>query len=299
MAALQGNVVLLTGASGEIGAEVARRLAADGAHLALSARRKERLAALADEITASGATRPLVLAADLAERGAAASLASRALEALGKIDIVINNAGASMQGLTWLVGDRDEARQVLETNLWSPLALIAALAPAMVERGRGAIVNVGSMVRVAPFPHLGHYAASRAALALATEVMHMELGQRGIRVVEVSLGPVDTPAATENRSLAGADAWLDGRPGLGKVSSAAGAIVEAASGSTEGVTFYPRSLRWPHRLPGLGRRYARRMARGADLRDEAIRLGGSTGDPELRSLRDRWETESAQPVRAR
>ncbi|MBW3672245.1 MAG: SDR family NAD(P)-dependent oxidoreductase, partial [Acidobacteria bacterium] len=82
-----------------------------------------------------------------------------------------NNAGTGVQGLTWMVGDRDEAREVLETNLWSPLALIAALAPRMVERGRGTIVNVGSMARVSPFPHLGHYAASRAALALATEVM--------------------------------------------------------------------------------------------------------------------------------
>src|SRR4051794_36059161 len=292
---MEGKTVLLTGASGAIGSEVARKLAARGARLVLSARRVEQLEQLAGELAKAGASRPVVAPADLSRRGAAAELAAE----VGDVDALINNAGASMQGLSWVVGDRDEARQVLETNLWSPLALIAALAPAMVERGRGAIVNVGSMVRVAPFPHLGHYAASRAALALATEVMHMELGQRGIRVVEVSLGPVDTPAATENRSLAGADAWLDGRPGLGKVSSAAGAIVEAASGSTEGVTFYPRSLRWPHRLPGLGRRYARRMARGADLRDEAIRLGGSTGDPELRSLRDRWETESAQPVRAR
>lgn len=290
MGKLQGRAVLLTGASGAIGAEVARRLAGEGAHVALSARRAERLAALADEIAAAGAMKPVALAADLAERGAAAGLAARALEALGEVDIVINNAGASMQGLSWLVGDRDEARQVFETNLWSPLALIAELAPHMVERGEGAIVNVGSMARVSPFPHLGHYAASRAGLALATEVLEMELGPRGIRVLEVALGPVDTPASSENRRLAGADGWLDGRPGLGKVSAAAAAIVDAAAGTGEGVTFYPRVLRWPHRLPGLGRRYARRMARRADVRDEAIRFGGSSGDPELRSLRERWET---------
>src|SRR3954469_15413055 len=103
---LQGKVVLLTGASGAIGAEVARRLAGQGARLALSARRAERLVALADEIAASGATQPLVLAADLAEHGAAAGLAARALDGLGEVDVVINNAGASVQGLAWLVGDR-------------------------------------------------------------------------------------------------------------------------------------------------------------------------------------------------
>jgi uncharacterized protein len=290
MTRLEGKTVLITGASGAIGSEVARRLGASGARVALSARREERLAALADDIAATGATRPVVLPADLGRRGEAAGLADRALEALGGVDVLVNNAGASLQGLAWIVGDRDEAREVLETNLWSPFALIAGLAPRMVERGHGVIVNVGSMVRVSPFPHLGHYAASRAALALATEVLQMELGPRGIAVREVALGPVDTPASRENRVLAGADRWLDGRPGLGRVASAAGAIVAAADGDAARVVFYPRVLRWPHRLPGLGRRYARRMARHADVRDETVRFGGSTGDPVLRALREGGET---------
>jgi short-subunit dehydrogenase len=281
--------VLITGASGGIGAEVARTLAAQGARLALSARREQRLAALADEIAATGVERPAVLPADLGERGQATGVGERALEALGHVDVLINNAGASMQGLTWVAGDRDHAREVLETNLWSPLALAAALVPQMLERGRGAIVNVGSMVRVAPFPHLGHYAASRAALATATQVLQMELGPRGVRVVEVALGPVDSPASRENRVLKGADRWLDGRPGLSSVEAAARAIVGAAGGEVQGVLFHPRALRWPHRLPALGRHYARRMARGADLEDETVRFGGSSGHAELRVLRERWE----------
>ena len=286
MATLEGRAVLITGASGAIGAEAARRLGAAGARLALSARREERLSAVAEEIAGTGATRPVVLAADLGRRGEAARLANRALEALGDVDVLVNNAGASLQGLSWVVGDRDEARAVVETNLWSPLALVAALTPSMVERGDGAIVNVGSMARVSPFPHLGHYAASRAALALSTEVLGMELRPRGIRVVEVALGPVDTPSSRENRVLAGADRWLDGRPGVGDVPSAAEAIVAAARGDAGSVVFYPRVLRWPHRLPGLGRRYARRMARHADLHDETVRVGGSAGDPELRALHE-------------
>jgi short-subunit dehydrogenase len=293
----QGKAVLITGASGAIGAEVVRQLARRGARLAISARREDLLDSLADEVAAGGGTRPAVLTADLGRRGQAAWLAERALETLGTVDVLINNAGASIQGLTWIAGERDEARQVLETNLWSPLALVAALAPQMVARGEGAIVNVGSMVQVSPFPHLGHYAASRAGLALATQVLQQELGPRGVRVVEVALGPVDTPSSQENRLLKGADRWLDGRPGLGRIDAAAEAIATAVTGSAEGVVFYPRVLRWAHRIPGLGRRYARRMARGADVEDETVRVGGSTGDSRLRNLREQWQPPEGAGVR--
>ena len=263
---MDGKAVLLTGASGAIGSEVARQLAGRGARLVLSARRVERLERLADEL-AESAPRPRVAPADLSRPGAAAALAAEA----GDVDVLINNAGASIQGLSWVVGDRDEARAVLETNLWSPLALTAALAPAMVRRGQGAIVNVGSMARVSPFPHLGVYSASRAALSTVTEVLDMELGPHGVQVVEVALGPVDTPASQENRVLAGAERWLDGRPGIGDVGAAAEAIVAAADGRARGVAFYPGMLRWVHRMPGLGRRYARRAARHADLSDQTVR----------------------------
>jgi len=185
--------------------------------------------------------------------------------------VLVNNAGASMRGLGWVVGDRDEARAVFETNLWSPLALVAALVPSMVERGDGAIVNVGSMARVAPFPHLGTYSASRAAIAHATQVLDIELRARGVRVVEVALGPMDTPASHENRVLAGADEWLDGRPGLGDPNAAAAAIVQAVEGDRRGVLHHPGALRWVDRFPGLGRRYSRRASLGADLEDETVR----------------------------
>jgi short-subunit dehydrogenase len=277
--------VLLTGASGAIGSELARTLAERGARLALSGRREAPLDGLAHELVHAGHPPPAVLVADLARRGEAATLADRAVEALGDIDILINNAGASLQGLGWLVGDRDEAREVFETNYWGPLALTAALAPRMVARRNGTIINVGSMARVSPFPHLGHYAASRAAVATATAVLEMELRPRGVRVIEVALGPVDTPASRENRILRGADRWLDGRPGLGSPKPAAAAIAAAAESDRHGVVFYPRALRWAYLFPGLGRHYSRRTAKRADVDDDAVRVGGSSGAPELRVLR--------------
>src|SRR4051794_40574502 len=140
--------VLFTGASSGIGREAALRLGSAGARLALVARREEALRSLAADIRAAGGPEPLVLPADLGESGAATALAARALRELGRVDVLVNNAGASTQGLAWEVGDARAARTVFETNLWSPLALIAALAPPMVERCRGAIVNTGSIARV-------------------------------------------------------------------------------------------------------------------------------------------------------
>src|SRR3954463_9036619 len=116
MAGIEGRTVLLTGASGAIGAATARRLAAEGARLALAGRREERLDELAEEIAGAGGAgpRPLTLCADLARRGEAAGLAARAAEQLGGIDALSNNAGTSMQGVSWLAGDGDASRDVFE-----------------------------------------------------------------------------------------------------------------------------------------------------------------------------------------
>src|SRR4051794_5616634 len=187
MTDIAGKGILLTGASSGIGEEAARQLAARGARLALVARREERLHRLAAEIEGAGHPRPAVIAADLGVPGVATSVAEKAVRALGQIDVLANNAGASIQALSWVAGDRAEARAVFETNLWSPLALVGAVAAGMVERGEGVIVNTGSMARVSPYPHLGHYSASRAALSLITQAMALELVPRGVRVVELAL----------------------------------------------------------------------------------------------------------------
>ena len=257
--------VLFTGASSGIGREAALRLGTGGARLALVARREEALRALAVEIEAAGGPEPLVLGGDLSVPGTATELAQRALRELGDIDVLVNNAGGSTQGLAWQLGDAEAARAIFETNLWSPLALIAALTPGMVERGRGAIVNTGSMARVSPFPRLGHYAASRAALSAATQTLALELRPHGVRLVELALGPVDTDSSRANRDLPGGERWLDGPPGLGDVGAAAGALVHAVTGDRHGVVHYPGILRWVDAFPGLGRRYARRAARYAEV----------------------------------
>jgi hypothetical protein len=78
---------------------------------------------------------------------------------------------------------------------------------------------------------------------------------------------------------------------MGRLDVAAEALVRAVEGPAEGVVFYPRVLRWVHAFPALGRRYARRAARHADVTDTALRVGGSAGDVEVRQARERWEAE--------
>jgi uncharacterized protein len=289
MASVAGKAVVLTGASSGIGEQAARLLAARGARLALVARREARLRRLADDLVEGRYARPAIVPADLGVPGVAADVARRAIEALGQVDVLVNNAGASLQGLTWIAGDRHEARAIFETNLWSPLALAAAVAPQMVARGEGVIVNTGSMVQVSPFPHLGHYAASRAALALVTQTMELELTPRGVRVVEVALGAVDTAGSTENRILEGGAEWLEARPGLGNLEDAARMLVRAVEDPAASVMFYPRIMRLVHALPAIGRRHAKRLTKQADLTDTHVRVGGSSGDEPIRKAREAWE----------
>src|SRR5206468_2406372 len=109
-----GQRTLLTGASSGIARAVAIELAAHGSRLAIVARRQTLLEELAEEIARAGHERPQVLVADLSERGAATEVAAQAIERLGSVDILINNAGGAAGGLQWVVGDHDKARGALE-----------------------------------------------------------------------------------------------------------------------------------------------------------------------------------------
>jgi short-subunit dehydrogenase len=286
--ATMGERILVTGASSGIGRALAIELAARGHALAVTARRAERLGVVADEIAAGGGVPPMALVADLARPGQAERLADEAVAALGGVDVLVNNAAAQVQGLIATAGDRDEGRAVFEANLWSPLALIAALVPPMVERGRGTVVNVSSLAHISPYPALGHYCASKGALTTVTETLRLEVARHGINVLDVELGPVDTPGSFQNRLLPGGDAWLD-RTRPGSARAAARRIADAIESGRERLV-HPRGLRAVHVLPGLGRRYARRMSRRLDLGSVPLRAPGA---PEIEEARAEWERSRA------
>jgi short-subunit dehydrogenase len=290
--------VLLTGASSGIGRELAKELAARDAMLAISARRRSLLETLADEISANGREAPAVIEADLSRREAARTLAAEAEEALGHIDILVNNAGGGVGGRIPAVGDRDEAREAFETNYWTPLALINALVPAMKERGRGAVVNVTSMAQVSTWPGFGAYAATKAALGVATETLAMELVDSDIYVLEVIPGPVDTAVQGETRLAPGIERMLSRTP-LGGPAELARLIARALERGQSRL-IYPRRARLAYVLPALIRWDTRRLAaRTAKETDAATREAleslvvrtGAMGDEIAREARDAWERD--------
>ncbi len=293
---LTGRGVLLTGASSGIGRELALALGGRGARLAITARRTAPLDALADEIAGRGRTRPTVITADLARRGEAAELAEEAQAALGPIDVIVNNAGGGVGGSQWSVGDQDAAREAFEVNYWSPLALTKALVPAMRGRGRGAVVNVTSMAQVNTWMAFGAYGASKAALALATETLRLELSGSPVHVLEAIPGPVDTAVQGETRLVPGIDRMLARVP-LGDAAEMARRIVRALERCRSNV-IYPRRAALAYILPALARADTRRLARRVagetetDVLEGLLSLvvrTGSQGDPVAQQAREAWE----------
>lgn len=298
---------MVTGASSGIGRALAGHWGSLHVRLAVVARRRERLEALADEIAASGGPRPLVIVADLSVRGAAAAVAEEAHDGLGGVDVLVNNAGSGVAALQWAGGDADECRAVMETTVWSPLALVRALVPDMRARGRGAVVNVTSMSQISPWPMLGYHSGTKAALAALTEALRLELTGSGVHVLEVNPGPVDTPVQGESRLVPGFAASLRGIP-MGNPDVLARRVTRSLRRRRRRL-HYPRLMAVPYAFPGLLRvglpAQVRRAKGNLDLDDARVLVAGSDGDVLAREARDAWEdgerdlTELQRKVRVR
>ncbi len=183
-------VTLITGASAGIGAELARVFAAHGHELVLVARREGLLAALAEEIAATGRPRPTVLALNLARRDAvstlAAKLASRGLEPA----IVVNNAGLGLVGPAAALS-RDEQLAMIDLNVRALTELSHAFVESL-SRHRGGVLNVASVAAFMPGPGMAVYYGSKAYVLSFSEALHHELSRRGVRVTALCPGPVPT-----------------------------------------------------------------------------------------------------------
>ena len=177
-------VTLITGASAGLGAEFARQCAARGEEVALAARRRDRMEALAGEI---GGT-VHIFAADLAKAGAAASLIAE-LEAEGlTVDTLINNAGFGLAGRFWS-RPLDRLAEMIDLNCRTLTELCHLVLPAMRARNAGAICNVASTAAFQAGPNMAVYYASKAYVLSFTEALHHELKGTGIRVSALCPGP--------------------------------------------------------------------------------------------------------------
>jgi short-subunit dehydrogenase len=179
---------LVSGASSGIGEAMARELAARGSEvLVLVARRRERLEALAAELTARHGTRCEVLVADLADPGELRAVETRVADPDRPLDLLVNNAGTGTSGrFVDLPADGEE--HVVRLNVVAPLRLTAAALPAMVARGRGAVVQVSSLAAYAPAPGNATYAGTKAFLTTWSEGLHEELRGTGVTVTTVCPG---------------------------------------------------------------------------------------------------------------
>jgi short-subunit dehydrogenase len=287
---LSGKRALITGASSGIGRAIALALAEAGVEVAVSARREQALARLADEIEALGHKRAVVLTADLSKRGEAKRLAARAVEALGAVDILVNNAGVGIGGTQVNIGDDDMARELFETNYWSPLALVSALAPPMRERKSGAIVNVSSIGSYLVLPLAGHYSSSKAALSRATDSLELELRATGVHVFHVMPGPVDTGMLAELAEVPGGEKMLARMP-RGTPAALARKIVAGLERGRR-VLVYPGALAISRHIPTVAQAMNRSMARVVDVNDPRMLKGGSAGDPLALAAREAFERKA-------
>ncbi|MFL5264129.1 MAG: SDR family NAD(P)-dependent oxidoreductase [Anaeromyxobacteraceae bacterium] len=178
MVSLERRVALVTGAGRGIGRAIALALAGAGADVALTARTRSELDDVARAVVALG-RRAAVLEADLSARTAPAEVAARAAEALGPVDVLVNNAGVDASGPLQRIDDATWDT-VLAVNVTAPFLLVRALLPGMYARGFGRVLNVASVAGKVGMRYGAAYSASKHALVGLTRSLAAECGRKGV-----------------------------------------------------------------------------------------------------------------------
>jgi len=195
-----GRVALVTGATGGIGGAIARTLAHAGVRVVLTGRDPERAAACARDVEEETGTRCLGLALDVTKGESVERLAERLLgspsegaEDLGPIDWLVNNAGVAETASATGGDNHALTRRLMEINLFGALRLFEAFVPGMLERGRGAVLQIASSAALRGYPYVSAYAASKHALLGWTRSAALECAPKGIGVSAICPHYVDTP----------------------------------------------------------------------------------------------------------
>jgi NAD(P)-dependent dehydrogenase (short-subunit alcohol dehydrogenase family) len=236
---LAGRVAVVTGASSGLGASFAEALADAGAKLVVAARRRERLEHLVARLNDRG-TEALAVACDLSLERDVDELAARAVERFGTIDVLVNNAG-----ITETIRAEDESltafRRVLDVNLVGAFTCAQRVARVMLERGRGSIVNVASVLGLVGSGQIpqASYAASKGAVVNLTRELGAQWARRGVRVNAIAPGWFPSEMTEEMFASDQARTWIKkrcpmGRPG--KVEELTGALLLLASDASSYMT---------------------------------------------------------------
>lgn len=187
---ITGKVVVITGASSGLGEAAARLLSAQGASVVLGARRTDRIQALADELTAAGG-RALAVETDVTDRAQVQRLVDAAVQAYGRIDVIINNAGLMPQSLLERL-KVDEWDRMIDVNINGVLYGIAAALPHMQRQKSGQIINVSSVAGHKVGIGSAVYAATKHAVRALSEGLRQEVKPHNIRTTVISPGAVAT-----------------------------------------------------------------------------------------------------------
>jgi NAD(P)-dependent dehydrogenase (short-subunit alcohol dehydrogenase family) len=199
MTGLEGKVALVTGAGRGIGTSVALMLARSGCRLIVSARTAVQLEATSEEIKSCGAGVAFVVA-DLARDDELERLVEESQRAFGSVDILINNAGWGKRAPVMRM-KREDLDQTLRVNLRAPMLLANHLVPAMIKKGGGAVINIGSISGKSGEANGAAYSASKFGLVGFTQSLYEEVREHGIKVSVILPGFVDTPLIPPNRQL--------------------------------------------------------------------------------------------------
>ena len=231
---LTGRTALVTGSSQGLGYAMARGLAQAGAALVLNGRDEKKLAGAVDALRAEG-FKVGAAAFDVTNGAASAAAVARAEEDFGVIDILVNNAGIQRRAP---LAEMTEAqwREVLDTNLTSAFLVARAVAPRMIARGRGKIINICSVMSEVSRPTIANYAAAKGGLKMLTRAMAVEWAKHGLQANAIAPGYFVTPlnkALVENVEF---NKWICGRTPAGRWGQPhelAGAAVFLASGASD------------------------------------------------------------------
>ena len=186
------KIVFITGASSGIGEGCARKFASEGARLILNARSVDKLEALAQDLKEKYGTDSYIMPFDVRDRKAASEALASLPAEWQAIDVLINNAGLVIGVDKEHEGDLDEWDIVIDTNIKSLLSMTRMVVPGMVERGRGHIINIGSIAGDAAYPGGSVYCATKAAVKALSDGLRIDLVDTPLRVTNIKPGMVET-----------------------------------------------------------------------------------------------------------
>jgi NAD(P)-dependent dehydrogenase (short-subunit alcohol dehydrogenase family) len=270
--AVRDRVVMVTGASSGIGEAAALQIGAAGATVVLVARGLEKLEATAAAVEHAGGTAH-VHPCDLSDMDAIDRMAAEVLEAHGRVDVLVNNAGRSIRRSLALSYERfHDYERTMQLNYFAPLRLILRLVPGMRERRFGQVVNISSVGVQTRVPRFGAYIASKAALDTLCDALQAEVHREGVRFTTVHMPLVRTPMIAPTRIY-------DRFPAL--TPEQAGAVV------CDAITYRPRRI-----SPPVGHAAAFADAVSPQLMD-AVRNRGFSMFPDSKAAR---ETAGAPPA---